>query len=407
MSTTFLHYWRATFWPTLENAMAPVTRHTYGRFVRKFADFAGDDILLENVTEERIEAFGRWLEQRGSGVYDVANNTRLIRRIVAHSMPPAAVNDPLLAAGQSNAPEGSLLHLLETKYIVENPLRPRTLLMYRDALRAYRRYLEREPMIDDLTRTDVNDYLLASERSGLSSRAIKGRWNILRLLWRYAWNEGLVADLPRGIRKIRLKALIPDAWTPSEMATLIGATYAERFDRDIGLPPKCGHLGNLLRAVILLAYDSGLRASDLRTVTRANLRTGGRLLLICEKTQHPKLCQLRSETIAALEEVAVGHDERLFPWPIRRMTFYHWWKVLLIEAGFPQSPRNGIQKIRRTAATLLERQRPGSATAFLGHRTGDLARKHYLDPLLSAEVAMPPDLPEPPKRIGGPKHEVA
>jgi integrase len=156
---------------------------------------------------------------------------------------------------------------------------------------------------------------------------------------------------------------------------------------------------------VLLNYDSGLRAGDLFTVKRANLRTGGRLLLICEKTQQPNICQLRPATVEALEAVAIRSDERLIPWPIRKHGFYEWWRLLLIEAGLPPGRRNGLQRVRRTAATLLERAKPGSATAFLGHRTGDLARKHYLDPLLSAEVAMPPELPEPPRRIEGPDTE--
>ena len=66
MNVTFLHYWRATFWPTLESTLAPVTRSQYGRFLRKFLDFAGEDILLADVTEEHIEEFGAKLADEGA-----------------------------------------------------------------------------------------------------------------------------------------------------------------------------------------------------------------------------------------------------------------------------------------------------------------------------------------------------
>jgi len=406
MITTLRDYYRDTLRPELAKGAEATARAHYDGYLADFLRFAGQDVLIADVTEELLAEFRQWCSRRlFLSIPSIDHRWRFIRRILAHWRPkPHSMANGVRPArnAKSDAPEGSLLRLLESHYLPERNIAATTEGSYRDALRSFRRFLEREPTISDLTKATVNTYLEWLENRGLSMRTVKDQWNVLRLLWRYAWDGELIADLPRGIRKLRLAPIVPTSWTMADVTRLLAATQATMLDCWTGPPGRRVHVGLFLNAVVRLAYDSGLRKSDLFAVTWEQLQPDGRLVVVMQKTMQSHVCQLRPTTVAALAAVRFESDTRLLPWPRRVDRFYPFYRQLLIEAGLPISKRNGLQKLRRTSASLLESVAPGSATWHLGHSTPTMARKHYLDPAVCGAAYLPPAIPEPPKLLEGP-----
>ncbi|RIK72148.1 MAG: hypothetical protein DCC68_26725, partial [Planctomycetota bacterium] len=210
IDATFFRYWFDVFKPEAAERINHGTMRDYDRFIGDFATFTGRDLPIGEVDDAKLRAFGDWLGGHLSlSSCAVTNRLRLVRAVARHprqsEAPPEA---PAVAALTSDAPPGTLLHLFETSYLTENRLADRTCKAYRIQLADFARHLGRLPTLDDLNRQTINTYLAALETSGRSLVTIKGRWNVLRLLWRHAWNAELVADLPRGIRKLKIKPTI-------------------------------------------------------------------------------------------------------------------------------------------------------------------------------------------------------
>jgi hypothetical protein len=115
--------------------------------------------------------------------------------------------------------------------------------------------------------------------------------------------------------------------------------------------------------------------------------------VVQHKTREGITCQLREETVKAIKATFPPKRELIFEWPHTPSIFYRHWNNLVYEAGLEVNRRNGPQKLRRTSASHLEAASPGTATAHLGHRSADLARKHYLDPNITQQKRpIPPSL---------------
>ncbi|RIK73639.1 MAG: hypothetical protein DCC68_24510, partial [Planctomycetota bacterium] len=171
------------------------------------------------------------------------------------------------------------------------------------------------------------------------------------------------------------------------------ATQSPRLDVWTGMPGRQCHVGRILEAIIRVEQDTAMRRGDLLTVTWGEVYEGGVIQWTCQKTDEPIVKRLRPETLAACDRVRVAHDDRLIPWSRRIDRLYPWWKLLLSIAGLPADYRNGLQKLRRTSATALERVSPGSAAWHLGHKTPGMAAAHYLDPAQCSTPMLPPAIP--------------
>jgi integrase len=398
-------YYRDVFRPELAKEAEATTYTHYNGYLADFLRFAGQGVLIADVTEELLAEFRAWCSRLLLlSIPSIDHRWWFIRRIIVHWRPkPTSAHATRPARNaKCNAPEGSLLWLLEARYLPERNIGPRTEEMYRWSLRTIGRFLGRVPMLADLNKQAVNDYLVWSEKQPIKTLTVKGRWSVLRVLWRYAWDNELIADLPRGIRKLRIPPAIPTAWTPAELTRLLVATQSTVFDCWTGREDRLIHVGRFLNALVRLSYDAGLRRSDLLSVTWDQLQSEGRLVTVIQKTQQPHVSLLRPATMLSLAAVRVASDNRLLPWPWRVSHLYPFFRRLLAVTGLPGGPRNGLQKLRRTSATWLEAASPGSASWHLGHSTPTLARQHYLDPRYAAPSHLPPAIPEPPKLLEGP-----
>jgi site-specific recombinase XerD len=403
------HYYRTRFVLTELGQCGPRTRHQYATAVGKFIEFSGGHTSMADLTMERIEAFYRYVKATCGSNLTASKYRRQLRRILyAHKPETPRPLYPPNKIVETNAPEGSLRWLFDSRYTMERQLRANTTETYKDGLRWFDRFLGRAALLTDLNKVTINQYLFWSERQHVTMRTVKSRYRVVRALWNYAWHEEMVEAQPgRGIRKLRLPPVIPTSWTMAEIVRLLEATHAPAFDCWTGRAGHRLHVGRFLNALVRLSYDSGLRRSDLFTVTWAQLEPDGRIVLVAQKTAKPHVARVRGDTIAALAVIRVDDDERLLPWPWCWASFYVRYRKLLVAAGLPVHRRHGLQMLRRTSATWLEAASPGSASWHLGHSTPTLARAHYLDPRYAAPSHLPPAIPEPPRLLEGPEREAS
>lgn len=279
---------------------------------------------------------------------------------------------------------------LLTRYVASRHLRPRSVEPLQAAVSVFSDWLARPATTDDFRRETLNpfiDWLLLNRAPDTAW----GRRKDLLTLWKWAWEEGIVRRPPERIKTVRKPRRDPDAWTIDELRQLLLATNDMPGELPNGISFR-----EFFRALVLVLYSTGLRIGSAIELRYADLRSDGTIPADPEthKTHYQQLVQLQSDAIAACETIRTQlaePDERLLPWPYQRNALYTHWRRLLKHAGMPVNRRNGTQKIRRTAASWLERVSPGSATRFLGHSTPELAQRHYLDPrIIYAEATRTP-----------------
>lgn len=276
------------------------------------------------------------------------------------------------------------------QYVAARHLRPRSVEPLRAAVNVFSHWLARPATTDDFRRETLNqfiDWLLASR----SPDTAWGRRKDLLTLWRWSWEEGLIDRQPERIKAVTRPKRDPEAWTRDQVRQLLLATSEMPGTLSNGV-----QVSQFFRALVLVLYSTGLRIGSAIELRSADLQPDGSIPADwrTHKTHYGQLVQLQPDAVAAcrkLRSQLTAADERLLPWPYHRTVLYKYWRRLLKHAGMPVSRRNGSQKIRRTAASWLERVSPGSATRFLGHASPELAAKHYLDPrIIYAEATRTP-----------------
>jgi integrase len=82
-------------------------------------------------------------------------------------------------------------------------------------------------------------------------------------------------------------------------------------------------------------------------------------------------------------------DGRVFRWALAEKWLRIRWDRMVAAAKLTGT----CKWMRRTGATWVEATQPGSASRFLGHRSPELAMKHYVDrTLLPNSCPMPPPI---------------
>lgn len=256
------------------------------------------------------------------------------------------------------------------RYCLRRPLQASSRYQHRHALEVFCRWLGRDPPVRDVYDALINQFLdeMAQQYQPPSVKRLR---TYLAVTVRDAAREGLCQPLG-DVRRVRVPPTVPEAWTIDQVRQLLGAC------------PRVRH-GDWLEAMIRLIWDTGLRCSDARRITREEIDRGW---VRQAKTGRPLLIRPRPETLDALRGLPGAR-------PLERGSVrqqYVWWRALCLAAGVPHG---GPQRMRRTAATYCELAHPGGATAFLGHQSADLARRHYLDARILG------DYPRQPVGLGG------
>ena len=375
--------------------------------VRKFYLFCAGDIAVNAVTDARLAEFQKWMTTARGHTSDLAEKyTACIRRILREWNPaefPRPQNRAWNKIDEIETAEMSVRWYFNEHYLPAHALRKTTEDWYRLMLRKLDRWLGRDAMLADFNRDTVNKYLMAMQAIR-SAAVVHAMRRTMLTIWRAAYDDDLIEYAPRSIRKIKAPYPTPDAWSPEEMERLVFAARHSQFDRRT----KSGmRIGDYLESLIRVGYDTALRLGDLETLSWRGVRPDGTVIVRMAKTGNIKTGCIHPATLACIQRIRQPGDDRVLPWSAGRRRFYIWWRILLTAAGLEVCRRNGPQKLRRTSATLVEMANVGMATGHLGHRSGDLARRHYIDAGMAYKPTMPPAIPEPPKLLEGPTEHVA
>jgi integrase len=212
---------------------------------------------------------------------------------------------------------------------------------------------------------------------------VKNDRAMLLILLRWAYDERLIEEYPRGIAKIKASREPTKAWTLEQCCTAVKASRGW-----LGMQFHNGaDKGEFLECWLRLGYCTGARYSDLMNLHRKHF-SGNRLYYSQNKTGNPIDAVLPDETMAAVKAMlAHSPDGRVLGWACNKR-----WAMRLMKKLLAECKLDGSSKwLRRSAATHLERQQKGAAKIFLGHKTSGLAERCYIDwAQVGKEI---PDLP--------------
>lgn len=215
-------------------------------------------------------------------------------------------------------------------------------------------------------------------------RSVKHHRTNLLSVWRGAAEAGLIDVWPRRVKRIKVPRTLVEAWHLEEMRSILagceqlaGVTRRHKIRRSA-----------FFRAYTLVGWDSGLRPYDLWLLEFCEIGTNGVLLHVAHKTGEIIMRPLRPETVAAIEAIAHPQRVRLFGDALSVEAIRRQFTRLVKSTGLKGSPK----KLRKSAATAVEAQKEGAASKFLGHRTLDLAMRHYVD---RSHLPHTPILPPP------------
>jgi integrase len=216
----------------------------------------------------------------------------------------------------------------------------------------------------------INAYLnrRLSERSTIT---VKTERSILLTLWRYAWENDLVAAAPKGVLRFKSRKPPTRAWTPEQIVAAIEAT-----ERHTGRRMWSGASKPLfLKTWLLLGYESGARMGDNFNFTRDNI--DGDVLRWVQSKTGDGLCKVLSpECLACVGRMLErSPDGTILRWVCSPRQAIRVMREHLQSCGLPGSSK----WLRRSGATHIETQTPGKASLHLGHRTQTLAGQAYLD----------------------------
>ncbi|WP_437187609.1 tyrosine-type recombinase/integrase [Planctomicrobium sp. SH668] len=127
------------------------------------------------------------------------------------------------------------------------------------------------------------------------------------------------------------------------------------------------------QALLVVAYNTGLRAGDLLDIRWENLNTYEQTLYVkVQKTGVDADLPLHSLTMAHLSRIP---QSSVFIFDINRRYLYELWGLLRKQAGV----RCGLHDIRRTACSEIDRVDRGLGKTLLLHAPGNVTEKSYLN----------------------------
>jgi len=272
------------------------------------------------------------------------------------------------------------------QYLLERDLEPASAKQFLTVLTRFDLHLKRRSEADDFKSEIVNAWLTAMLNEGLSRRTVRGYGGRLLTLWRWAFDVGHVQSPPSRVKKISVPDLIPVGFTRDELERLLAeaAKLTGCFRRSKVSRP------HFAVALLRVVWDSGLRAGDLRRLTRMDYAHDGLGVILQGKTGWPKTFRLSPSTMEAIEATYPPERTRIFGDAISRRRLFKWVKRIVDAAGMT----GGTKKIRKGGASAVENAQPGGAMRYLGHRTPGLAARFYLDPrIVGGNPPGPPELP--------------
>ncbi|HUY91686.1 MAG TPA: phage integrase SAM-like domain-containing protein [Pirellulales bacterium] len=252
---------------------------------------------------------------------------------------------------------------------------------YRYALNKLEKFLGRPATLADLNAPTLNEWLLSLQEGGLAPKTVKNNRGRILALWNDALDEGVIDNEPRRLRKVKIPRWIPTCWSPEEVARLLAVAQKVpgRFLKSRVVKSA------FWEAFVLFEWDTALRLGDVRMVETATVRGQSTFRIVQSKTDDIVVCQLRPETLAAIEATFPPKRKRVFGSALSHQRTLKGFGQIIEAAGLSRETGT-TRMLRKSSATAVEALHPGAAMRHLGHRTPGLAYKHYVDPRFISEA---------------------
>lgn len=285
------------------------------------------------------------------------------------------------ATGSERCAASMTLTDLLDAYLAEREASPRYIESLRRTVRKAASYGLKT--VCQLEAARANDFLRRLDLSATTRANIRRE---LLTLWRFAFEQAYTDSAPVRILRIQVRRKPPEAWDYQTIRLML--QLAEEDNHPISTLWPDVLWSDILPAWIGVGFDTALRFSDILMLRQANIRNG------CVSLNAAKTGKATVRSLSAYSYRAVGRlldrspDGSVFRWCVTRRRILLKWGSFLKQHNIPGSSR----WLRRSAATYVERDSPGSAPAFLSHSNPALARMHYIDPSLLATPKGPPPL---------------
>jgi integrase len=303
-----------------------------------------------------------------------------------------------------------LIDLFDNLY---RPLRlrgrsPATARLYGCTLRAFAKWLGREPELRDLDELVLARYLEARAGQVAPLTAEKERTQLVALAG-LAWERRLLETKPT-CPPGPIPDRVPQAWTIDELRAVMAAaadpaTFAigrngrpPLFRRPAGAAPEPAASSEIksrfFSALLPALFESGERIGAMLEV-RVEDYQRPHLVVRAEARKGRKRDRVYRFTEATCDriEVAIGGrtEGLVFVWPWTRSLIWREFGKAVQAAGLDTRKRLRFHQIRRSAASHYAAA-GGDAVEMLDHSSPRITKRWYLDPRLCDRGARPCDL---------------
>lgn len=279
----------------------------------------------------------------------------------------------------------TLQELFDNHY---RPLRLRgrsqnTARLYGCTIRAYGKWLQYVPTIDDLSDLMLSRYLEHRAANVSPYTAEKERTQLCSL-WRFAADRRIMDTRPE-VPPAPLPERIPRAWSVDELQQLVRAAAATRGC--VGSVPA----GTWFMALVAVLWETAERigavlecsAEDFTAphlYVRAEYRKGGKRDTIYRLSENT--CELLSK--------ARG-ERKLLEWPQHKAYLWSKYADVVARAGLGRGRHLSFHQLRRSSASHFE-SLGGDATKLLDHSSPRITHRWYLDRRLTDRGPQPCDV---------------
>ena len=224
--------------------------------------------------------------------------------------------------------------------------------------------------VAEISAVHINRYLKQRVKS-VSEITVFNERRVLLTLWTWAYENHYVAEPPRGVMKIKTRQPPVVAWRLATCKKIVNYSLLEFHGSFRNGLKK----GEFLAAWCLLAYETGARAGDIHSWTKANIK-GQRVIWTVSKTGQSLSRYISPKAQSLIERLLdASPDGTLFNWVCCRRYAFVVMRKMLDECGVDGSSK----WFRRTAGTQAEMAQAGSGSLMLGHKSRSVFLNHYYD----------------------------
>ena len=271
---------------------------------------------------------------------------------------------------------------------MECDLAKSTIGQYRKAASRFSEWLGKPAEADDLTREQLNCFIVNLQQVVQNTTAGNYRRALCRL-WNYLT---AVEDKPayeiKRLRRPRNEERPVVAWSMSDVISLLQSCEQLTGRLRIGVAPK-----DYFTAWIWVAFDTGLRPSCMFELEWTQIDWHRKSIPLTQhKTRKPHCVFLSDESIAALKSIQLPSRKTVFPLSWGGMRRYT--SKIFAEAavgGFHRLEGQNLGTLRKTHATEVYVDLGEAAAAeSLGQVSGTrIVKKHYIDHRATRKYSIP------------------